>query len=69
MPLPEDGIIELPFFHKFPRYAIIQKFLVIDKRKLPLYCDGEFIPKYSAKICKVQLNIEDDQVVWIENRK
>ena len=68
-PLPEDGIIGLPFFHQFPRYAITQKFLVIDKWKLPLYCDGEYIPKNSAKICKIQLNNENDQVVWIENQK
>ena len=68
-PLPEDSIIGLPFFHKFPRYAITQKFLVIDKWKLPLYCDGEYIPKNSAKICQIQLNNEDHQVVWIENRK
>ena len=68
-PLPEDGIIGLPFFHKFPRYAITQKFLVIDKWKLPLYCDGEYIPKNSAKIWQIQLNNEDDQVVWIENQK
>ena len=68
-PLPEDGIIGLPFFHKFPRYAITQKFLVIDKWKLPLYCNGEYIPKNAAKICRVQLNNEDDQVVWIENQK
>ena len=39
-PLPEDGIIGLPFFHKFPRYVITQKFLVIDEWKLSLYCDG-----------------------------
>ena len=68
-PLPEDGIIGLPFFHKFPRYAITQKFLVIDKWKLPLYCDGEYIPKNSANICQIKLNNEDDQVLWIENRK
>ena len=49
-PLPENGITGLPFFYKFPRYAITQKFLVIDKRKLPLYFDGEYIPKNSAKI-------------------
>ena len=47
----------------------MHKFLVIDKWKLPLYCDGEYIPKNSAKICRVQLHNEDDQVVWIENQK
>ena len=33
-PLPERGIIGIKFFEKYPRYAITNKYLVIDKVKL-----------------------------------
>ena len=70
-PLSKNGIIGLSFFNKFPRYAITQKFLVIDECKLPIYYDGEYIPKnsQSAKICKLQIDNEDDQVVRTKNQK
>ena len=42
-PLPEEGIIEMPFLNAFDRYIISKDFLYIDNKKLPLYEDGTFI--------------------------
>ena len=66
-PLPEEGIIGLPFFRKYNRYAITPKFLVIENKKLPLYDDGEYITPYTAQINKIHIPNENDQEIWIEN--
>ena len=50
IPLPEDGIIGLKFFSEYERYVITPNFLVLDKKKLPLQVDGDFIPEKTSKI-------------------
>ena len=57
-PLPEGGIVGIKFFEKYPRYAITNKYLVIDKVKLPLYLSNDFIPGNLEKICTILKEFE-----------
>ena len=66
-PLPEEGIIGLPFFQKYNRYAITPRFLIIEDKKLPLHDDGEYITPHTAQINKIHIPNEIDQEIWIEN--
>ena len=66
-PLPEEGIIRLPFFREYNRYAITPKFLVIENKKLPSYDDGEYITPYTAQINKIHIPNGNDQEIWIGN--
>ena len=63
-PLPEDGITGLKFFSKYDRYAITPNFLVLDKKKLPLQVDGDFIPAKTSKIFRIPA-AGDDQDIFI----
>ena len=68
-PLPEDGIIGLPFFTKYDRYAITPKFLVLDNYKLPLHDDGIYTDANSMKVNHLRTNLLDKTEVWIEKAK
>ena len=57
-PLPEKGIIGLPFFNKYDRFAITKDHLIIDDMKLTLFEDGEFIPQ---NICRLQGILTTDE--------
>ena len=66
--LPENGIIGLTFFKKFSRYAITPDFLVLEKHKLPLHDDGEYIVPKEVKICRIK-SVENHANIWIENQE
>jgi hypothetical protein len=63
-PLPEDGIIGLPFLQKYDRYAVTPNFLIIENKKVPLHNDGQFINKNLGKACKIHVDSKD-QDIWI----
>lgn len=66
-PLPEEGIIGLPFFRQYQRYSITPEYLIIENHKLPLNDDGEYIGPHTIQINKITLPDITDQEVWIEN--
>ena len=68
-PLPEGGIIGIKFYEKYPRYAITNKYLVIDKVKLPLNLSNDFIPGNSEKICTISTEDEDQDIIIIDNEE
>ena len=68
-PLPEGGIIGIKFIEKYPRYAITNKYLVVDKVKLPLYLSNDFIPGNSEKICTISTDDEDQHIIIIDNEE
>lgn len=41
-PLREDGLIGLPFFCRYDRYAMTPNYLIIDNKKIPLIHREEF---------------------------
>ena len=65
-PLPEERIIGLKFFTKYDRYAITPKFLVLDKIKLPLHEDGNFIPAKTSLVFQISVNDENQDVLIID---
>ena len=67
-PLPVDGIIGLKFVLKYDRYAITPNFLVLDKKKLLLQVDGDFIPAKTSKVFRIPA-AEDDQDILIIDRE
>ena len=52
-PLPEDGIIGLPFFRKYYRYAITPNYLIIEEKKISLTDDGEYLPLHTAQVRRI----------------
>ena len=48
-PLPKEAIIGLNFFQKYDRCAITPRFLIIEKWKVPLHFEGNFIEKIHKK--------------------
>ena len=52
-PLPEEGIIGMPFLNAFDRYIITKDFLYIDNKKLPLYEDGTFVSGNTAQVTTI----------------
>ena len=67
-PLPVDGIIGLKFVLKYDRYAITPNFLVLDKKKLLLQVDGDFIPAKTSKVFRIPA-AKDDQDILIIDRE
>lgn len=67
-PLPESGIIGLPFLKKYERYSLTPKFLILGKNKLPLHEDGHYISKNSQQVCLIQVK-DTDSNVWIEGNE
>ena len=67
-PLPEDGIIGLPFFKKYHRYAITPNYLIIEDKKISLIDDGEYLPPHTAQVRRIDVTSDKTiQDVWIEN--
>ena len=53
--LPEERIVESPFFRKYTRYSITPECLYLDNVKLPLHDDGEYIKNNTAQIMRIQV--------------
>ena len=68
-PLPEGGIIGIKFFEKYPRYAITNSHLVLNKVKLPLHLSNDFIPGKSEKICTISTDAEDQDIIIIDDKE
>ena len=54
-PLPEKGIIGLPFFRKYSRYSITPEYSYLDNVKLPIHDDGEYVKNNTAQIMRIQV--------------
>ena len=66
-PLPEGGIIGIKFFEKYPRYAITNDYLILDKIKLPLQTSNDFVPGNSEKICTLNIESSDQEVLILDD--
>ena len=60
-PLPEEGIIGIKSLSQYDRYSITPEYLIIDKIKLPIYEDGEFLSPNLDKICRIKIKEEVNQ--------
>ena len=66
IPLPEDGTIGLKFFSKYDRYAITPTFFVLDRKKLLLQVDRDFIPAKTSKIFRIPATGDDPDILIID---
>ena len=65
-PLPEDGIIGLPFLRKYDRYSITPRYLIIENKKIPLIDDGEYLGPHTAQVMRISATAAGvNQDVWI----
>ena len=67
-PLPEEGIIGLPFLKQYNKYYLTDKWLYLDGRKMLLHDDGYFVESNVMRICCIPTE-ENDEDVWIENQQ
>ena len=66
-PLPEEGIIGLPYSQRYGRYSVTKEYLFLDKVKLPLHDNGEYICQNTIQVRKIDVPIEEREV-WIEDQ-
>ena len=60
-------MIQKSYYPRYDRYSVTKEYLFLDKVKLPLHDDGEYICQNTEQVRKIDVPIEEGEV-WIEDQ-
>ena len=61
-PLPEEGIIGLPYLHRYDRYSVTNEYLFLNKVQVRQHDNGKYICKKTVQVRKIDVPTEEGEV-------